>query len=61
LIAGPLSDKFGIQTWFLLGGMICVLMAVAGFFIPALKNIETERQDDGDTASLDAPEFSLAD
>ncbi len=40
LIAGPLSDKFGIQTWFLLGGSICILMAVAGFFIPALKNIE---------------------
>ncbi len=41
LIAGPISDKFGIQTWFLLGGTLCLLMAVTGMFIPALKNIET--------------------
>lgn len=40
IIAGPISDKFGIQTWFLLGGSICVLMAIAGLFIPALKNLD---------------------
>lgn len=45
LIAGPMSDKFGIQTWFLLGGTICLLMAVTGLFIPAFKNIEKR---DGD-------------
>jgi DHA3 family macrolide efflux protein-like MFS transporter len=45
LIAGPLSDKFGIQTWFLLGGTTCILMAIIGSFIPALKNIESERQE----------------
>ncbi|MBU1662461.1 MAG: MFS transporter [Chloroflexi bacterium] len=43
LIAGPLSDRIGIQTWFLLGGLICVLMGIAGFFIPALMNIEADR------------------
>lgn len=43
LIAGPLSDRIGIQTWFLLGGLICVLMGVAGFFVPALMNIEADR------------------
>jgi DHA3 family macrolide efflux protein-like MFS transporter len=61
LIAGPLSDKFGIQTWFLLGGMICLLMAITGLFIPALKNIETERQDHDRLASVEVPELSLAD
>jgi DHA3 family macrolide efflux protein-like MFS transporter len=61
LIAGPLSDKFGIQTWFLLGGMICLLMAFAGFFIPALKNIEAERQDNDSLVSVEIPELSLAD
>jgi DHA3 family macrolide efflux protein-like MFS transporter len=40
IIAGPISDKMGIQTWFLLGGSICVLMAVTGLFIPALMKIE---------------------
>jgi DHA3 family macrolide efflux protein-like MFS transporter len=61
LIAGPLSDKFGIQTWFLLGGTISILMAVAGFFIPALKNIEKERQNDSGLQTIEAPELSLGD
>jgi DHA3 family macrolide efflux protein-like MFS transporter len=42
MIAGPISDKMGIQTWFLLGGSLCILMAVTGLFIPALMNIESE-------------------
>ncbi len=46
LIAGPISDKFGIQTWFLLGGTLCILMAVIGLFIPALKNIEQTSADE---------------
>jgi DHA3 family macrolide efflux protein-like MFS transporter len=61
LIAGPLSDKFGIQTWFMLGGTICLLMAVTGFFIPALKNIEAERQRAEAAQTPEAPELSLGD
>ena len=61
LIAGPLSDKFGIQTWFLLGGTICLLMGVSGFFIPALKNIEAERQNSSETQGTEVPEPSLGD
>jgi DHA3 family macrolide efflux protein-like MFS transporter len=44
LIAGPISDKVGIQSWFLLGGILCILMAFAGLFIPAVLNIESDRQ-----------------
>jgi DHA3 family macrolide efflux protein-like MFS transporter len=61
LIAGPLSDTFGIQTWFLLGGTICLLMAVAGCFIPALQNVESERLDASDTEAVGDPELSLGD
>jgi DHA3 family macrolide efflux protein-like MFS transporter len=43
MIAGPVSDKVGIQSWFLLGGILCILMAVSGFFIPAVLNIEAHR------------------
>ncbi len=45
MIAGPISDRVGIQSWFLLGGILCILMAVAGFFIPAVMNIESDRLD----------------
>lgn len=43
MIAGPVADWAGIQAWFLLGGSLCVLMAVAGLFIPAVMNIEQQR------------------
>jgi MFS transporter, DHA3 family, macrolide efflux protein len=33
MIAGPMADHFGIQTWFWLAGTVCALMGVAGFFI----------------------------
>jgi DHA3 family macrolide efflux protein-like MFS transporter len=40
MIAGPVADRVGIQAWFLLGGVLCILMAVTGLFIPAVMNIE---------------------
>jgi DHA3 family macrolide efflux protein-like MFS transporter len=43
MIAGPVSDKIGIQAWFLFGGALCVLMAVASLFVPALMKIEDKR------------------
>jgi DHA3 family macrolide efflux protein-like MFS transporter len=46
LIAGPLSDRVGIQTWFLIGGILCLIMAAGGFFIPALMRIEDGNQSD---------------
>jgi DHA3 family macrolide efflux protein-like MFS transporter len=61
IIAGPLSDKFGIQTWFMLGGTICLLMAVIGYFIPALRNIESDRQALGEVPVVEAPELSMGD
>lgn len=43
LIAGPLSDALGIQVWFWAGGLICVMIGIAGFFIPAIMNIENNK------------------
>jgi DHA3 family macrolide efflux protein-like MFS transporter len=40
MIAGPVADRVGIQAWFLLGGTLCILMAVTGLFIPAVMNME---------------------
>jgi DHA3 family macrolide efflux protein-like MFS transporter len=41
-IAGPLSDRFGIQIWFIIGGVICLLMGVLQFFIPAVMGVESQ-------------------
>ncbi|MBN2115494.1 MAG: MFS transporter [Anaerolineales bacterium] len=43
MIAGPVSDRIGIQAWFLFGGALCVLMAIASLFVPALMKIEDKR------------------
>ena len=40
LIAGQVADRVEIQGWFLLGGILCILIAVTGFFIPAVMNME---------------------
>lgn len=43
LIAGPLAEITAVQTWFFLGGIISALISIAGFFIPALLEIESGR------------------
>jgi DHA3 family macrolide efflux protein-like MFS transporter len=61
LIAGPISDKVGIQTWFLLGGAICILMGISGIFIPALMNIEDGRNGQSIPQETITPNSSPAD
>jgi DHA3 family macrolide efflux protein-like MFS transporter len=40
IIAGPVADAIGVQSWYVIGGAACILMAVAGYSIPAVMNIE---------------------
>jgi DHA3 family macrolide efflux protein-like MFS transporter len=46
-IAGPVADAVGVRVWYVTGGVVCMLMAVISFFIPAVIHIE-----DGRTESL---------
>jgi DHA3 family macrolide efflux protein-like MFS transporter len=39
IIAGPVADIFGVQTWFILGGVVTGLLGLMGFFMPAVTNI----------------------
>jgi DHA3 family macrolide efflux protein-like MFS transporter len=39
-IAGPLSDTVGIRVWFVLGGLLTIVIGVVGFLIPAVYHIE---------------------
>ncbi|MDX9990743.1 MAG: MFS transporter [Anaerolineales bacterium] len=39
-VAGPVSDLIGIRTWYIFGGMVCLLIGIAAFFIPAIMNVE---------------------
>jgi DHA3 family macrolide efflux protein-like MFS transporter len=44
IIAGPISDKLGVQTWFIIGGVVTSLMGVASIFIPAVMHFEDGRE-----------------
>jgi len=39
-VAGPVADALGVPVWFMLGGLSCVVMGVAGFFVPAIMHLE---------------------
>ncbi len=54
IIAGPVADKFGVQTWFILGGIVTAAMGVAGYFIPAVVNIE-QNHSNGHLPGADKP------
>jgi DHA3 family macrolide efflux protein-like MFS transporter len=41
VLAGPVADTFGIQTWFIVGGTVVALMGIVGYLIPAVLNIES--------------------
>lgn len=40
LLAGPLADVIGVQTWYLAGGLACIVIAIGCLFIRPLMNIE---------------------
>jgi DHA3 family macrolide efflux protein-like MFS transporter len=45
LFAGPLSDAFGVQSWYVAGGLVTVLIGATGFFIRSVMTIETGHPD----------------
>ncbi len=40
LIAGPLTDRFGIQIWIIAGGITALTLGVLGLFVPAVMTFE---------------------
>jgi MFS transporter, DHA3 family, macrolide efflux protein len=46
MIAGPFADAFGIQVWFLIAGISCVIMGISGFFSSDVMNMENKSKED---------------
>ena len=46
MVAGPVTDLFGPQLWFVVGGFFTLLTSLLPFFIPSVKNIENQQQSD---------------
>jgi DHA3 family macrolide efflux protein-like MFS transporter len=56
IVAGPLADRFGIQTWFVLGGILCIVIAV---LMGITKVIYTLEEQSGDVVIAKIPEKKL--
>lgn len=52
MIAGPLSDRFGIRTWFIGGGIVCIAVSLLSMGVRSLMAIETNA-----AAEASAPEI----
>jgi DHA3 family macrolide efflux protein-like MFS transporter len=55
IAAGPVADHLGVQTWFLIGGVVTLLMALTMFPIPAVLHFEDGHPLHKKGASLNAP------
>lgn len=42
LVSGPIADRWGVQIWYLAGGVACLIVGVLGFLIRPVMNIEEE-------------------
>lgn len=39
-IAGPLADVIGVRAWYVMGGLLCTIIGIGAFFIPAIVRLE---------------------
>jgi MFS transporter, DHA3 family, macrolide efflux protein len=53
IIAGPLADRFGIQAWFVLGGILCLVISILMRMMPVIYSLEDQK---GDHLSIAIPD-----
>jgi DHA3 family macrolide efflux protein-like MFS transporter len=46
MIAGPFADAFGIQVWFIIAGISCVIMGMFGLFSSDVMDIENKSKEE---------------
>jgi MFS transporter, DHA3 family, macrolide efflux protein len=46
IVAGPLADQVNVQTWYIAGGIYCLIMGVSLVSIPAIRNLDRGRSGD---------------
>jgi DHA3 family macrolide efflux protein-like MFS transporter len=47
IIAGPVADAIGVQSWYVVAGIAAILMAVLGLSLPTVTNIEDNHRNAG--------------
>ncbi len=53
ILAGPVADTFGVQSWFVVGGILTALLGFGAFFVPAIVGVEDSRGEAAESASTE--------
>lgn len=53
LLAGPIADALGLQTWYVLGGGLCIFMGLISFVLPSVMKLEQGRPDSAKKAAAE--------
>jgi DHA3 family macrolide efflux protein-like MFS transporter len=59
LLAGPLADQIGLRIWYVMGAVVCLIMAGVGYFIPALRTIEQQKGAYQVAADIESSELAV--
>ena len=58
-VAGPISDAFGLQVWYLTAGILCVGVGVGSFFVPVIVHIEENNRNEKQVGVLGEPDIEM--
>jgi DHA3 family macrolide efflux protein-like MFS transporter len=39
-VAGPVADALGVRVWYVMAGIVCLLMGLSAFRVPAIMHLE---------------------
>lgn len=56
LVAGPVADYLGVQSWYVVGGIITALLGLGAFFVPAIMRIENGRDAEAEAVETEPGE-----
>lgn len=51
-IAGPVADGLGVQIWFLVGGVVTMVLGAGSFFVPAIMGIDDHTAEDAEDGGV---------
>lgn len=60
VFAGPLAEAFGVRTWYIASGLVCLLVGAGGFFIPAILAVEENRREAPSSSEAVSPDHSIS-
>jgi DHA3 family macrolide efflux protein-like MFS transporter len=52
LLAGPVSDRLGVQVWYLVAGVVALIAVPVGLLLPVLRTLDDSKPNHTDEATV---------